>query len=73
MKLEVKIGKKKYYFMQTKRNVKVWEVDGKPVMKEWNLDEREPVLTSSGRKLIYFAEFWNGVLEYVNAANVKVQ
>ena len=40
-------------------------------MKEWNLDEREPVLTSAGCILVYSAEFWNGVIEHVNRAKVK--
>ena len=73
MKIEFKIGKKKHSFVQTKRNVKIWLVgeDQVPVMKEWNLDEMEPMLSASDRKLVYFAEFWNGVLEYVN--NVKAK
>lgn len=69
MKIEFKIGKKKFEFIQTKRNVKIWLVGSDAVMKEWNLDEREPVIASFGRKLAYFAEFWNGVIEHVN--NVK--
>ena len=73
MKIEFKDGKKKFEFVQTKRNVKIWLVgeDQVPVMKEWNLDEMEPMLSASDRKLVYFAEFWNGVLEYVN--NVKAK
>ena len=71
MKLELKIGRKQFSFRQTKRNVKIWQVGDTAVMKEWNLDEREPVLTSAGCILVYSAEFWNGVIEHVNRAKVK--
>ena len=73
VKIEFKIGKKKYRCQQTKRNVKIWLTgeDQVPVMKEWDLDEMEPMLPNPVRKLVYFAEFWNGVLEYVN--NVKAK
>ena len=71
MKLEMKLGRKKHVFVQTKRCVKIWDVNGEPVMKEWNLDEREPMVTAMNRKLVYYAEFWNVVIEHVNNAKVK--
>lgn len=72
MKIEFKIGRKKFSFTPTKRNVKIWQTASEAVMKEWNLDEREPMISVSDRKLIYFAEFWNGVIEHVNNVKAKI-
>lgn len=71
-KLSLKLGEKKFKFTVTKRDVKIWDVNGEAVMKEWNSDELEPELSVNGKKLIYRAEFWNGIVEHLNTADVKV-
>ena len=71
VKLKLKLGDKKFEFVQTKRDVKIWDVDGEAVMREWNLDEPEPELSANGKRLVYHAEFWNGVVVHVNLADVK--
>jgi hypothetical protein len=72
MKLEGHLKRKKISFDFSKRNVKLWLVCGKPVLMEWNLNEREPRPIENDRSLLYHAEGWNGVLEYVNNIKGKV-
>ena len=72
MKLEGHIKKKKFVFPVTKRNVKVWLVNEKPVFKEWNLNEMEPRPVENIKSLLYYAEFWNGVIVHVDNIKSKV-
>lgn len=74
MKLQGKYKKKKFSFDISKRNVKLWSIgkDAKLTFYEWNLDEREPRPVENERALLYHAEIWNGVLEYVNNIKAKV-
>jgi hypothetical protein len=72
MKLEGKWNRKKFSFEPSKRNVKIWVVNDQPQLFEWNLNEPEPRPIERNRMIIYHAEMWNGVLEYVNNAKVKV-
>ncbi len=72
MKLEGKWNRKKFSFEPSKRNVKIWVVNDQPQLFEWNLNESEPRPIERNRMIIYHAEMWNGILEYVNNAKVKV-
>ncbi len=72
MKLEGKWNRKKFSFEPSKRNVKIWIVNDQPQLLEWNLNEPEPRPIERNRTIIYHAELWNGVLEYINNAKVKV-
>lgn len=73
MKLQGKYRKKKFSFDITKRNIKLWSVgDDRLVFEEWNLDEREPRPIENLKAILYHAEVWNGVMEYVNNIKTKV-
>jgi len=72
MKLEMKRGRKTIQFDQTKRCVKIFDTPVGIKFVEWNLDESEPYLPYNNVTLIYYAEFFNGVIEYVNSAGVSI-
>lgn len=72
MILEFKNGKKKIKYTIEKRNVKVYKIGDDYRLVQYNFGESE-IKFPFHTELVYYAEFYNGVIEHLNAINAEVK